>query len=91
MITFDRHTDFDKPRLRYYRQSGQGDGFDEIKPASVPKRIASQNMRLDPEDFSVGEGGRKIYDVDLALTLDPEDVYFSRTLTRPSGANCTRG
>ena len=45
------------------------------------QRIASQNMWLDPEDYSVGEGGRKIYDLDMALKLDPQDVYFSHTLT----------
>lgn len=82
MIGFDRHTDFDKPRLRYYRQSDKGDRLEEIKPASFPKQIAAQNMWLgNPDDFSVGKDGRKIYEVDLALKLDQEDVYFSSTLT----------
>src|SRR4051812_852790 len=30
MVTFDRHTDFERIWLRYYRQNNAADGFDEI-------------------------------------------------------------
>jgi hypothetical protein len=82
MITFDRHTDSDKPRLKYYQQNDAGNGFDEIPPTSFPKKIASQNMWFNnPNDYLLGEGGRKYNEVDMALQLDPEDPYFVSTLT----------
>ncbi len=80
LITFDRVKD--PPRLRFYRQNGAGDGFDEIEAGNYPKNIAMQNMWFgNPNDFSRGANGRKIYEVEMARQLDPEDIYFADSLT----------
>ena len=68
-------------RLCYYRENDAGNGFDVIEPAAFPKRIATQNMWLTRESNGVGAGGAKIYPLELALKLDPDDVYFVNTLT----------
>jgi hypothetical protein len=82
LITFDRQAGVDGVRLRYYRQGDGGDRFHEIDPAKLPKRIATQNMWMGkPDEFSRGTDGRRIYAVDLALKLDPDDVSFADTLT----------
>jgi len=79
IIGLDR-TDMSKCRFRYYRQDGNG--FSEIQPEEFPKRIATQNMWFrNVDDYAVGAGGRRIYDLQLARQLDPEDVYFGSSLT----------
>jgi len=78
IIGYDRETDPDKPRFRYYRQ--KGNSFEEIKPHEFPKRIATQNMWIvhakmpddDPE---------KYMDLHLTRKLDPDKPYFDSTMT----------
>lgn len=72
MIGFDRETDFDKTIFRYYKQTENQ--FKEIKPGEYPKTIATQNLWFSKRQQ---EDGR----VNLAINLDPNEDWFSRSLT----------
>lgn len=78
LITFDRSQEV--YQLRYYVQKEAA--FDAISPADYPKQIATQNLWFkDRSRYSVGTGGRKVDQVELAVNIDPDDIYFTRTLT----------
>jgi hypothetical protein len=75
LIAFDRSQD--EARLRYYAE--KENTFEEIEPADYPKRIATQNLWF--QNTRRGAGDRRIDPVDLAVKLDPDDIYFAGTLT----------
>ncbi len=77
LITFDR-SNFNKIRFRYYAESG--DGFKEIEPDDFPKRIATQNLWLTAESNGATVDG-PVYPLELVLNLDPEEIWFCRSLT----------
>jgi hypothetical protein len=89
LIGFDRETDRDKPMFRYYRQTGRS--FEEIAPADFPKRIATQNMWLKADSYSIGMDGKRHYDLEMARQLDPTDVYFNDSLTAQIWAHLSTG
>ena len=68
LIVFDRDTDFDRIRLRYFREKEKV--LTEIEPKDYPKSIATQNLWL-----------REGEELQRALALDPADPNFRRSLT----------
>lgn len=89
VIGLDR-SDMKKCRFRYYRQDG--DHFSDIQPGDFPKRIATQNMWFrDVDYYTIGAGGERIYDLQLARQLDPENVYFGNRLTAQVWQHLTDG
>ena len=67
LIVFDRDSDFEKVRFRFYRQDHNV--LSEIEPREFPKAIATQNMWLRSEDLQ------------SARHLDPGDATFRKSLT----------
>jgi hypothetical protein len=78
MIGFDRETNREKFKFRYYEQIGNS--FKEILPSTFPKPIATQNMWFIGR-YSIGAEGNKIDEVQLARDLDPRNIYFENTTT----------
>jgi hypothetical protein len=82
LIGLDR-TDMDRCRFRYYQQ--EGEAMREIPQAEFPRRIATQNMWLKADRFSIRSSvdgkDRRIYELQLARDIDPEDMYFLGKLT----------
>ncbi len=78
MIVFDKETDCKRARFRYYRQV-QG-GFSEIPANDYPKQIATQNLWLKETDGVLADG-TPVRPIDIARELDPNDVWFRRSLT----------
>lgn len=78
LITYDRSQKV--YQLRYYAQ--KENAFNAINPADYPKRIATQNLWFNKGSrYRFGAGGRKVDEVELAVNVDPNDIYFKATLT----------
>ena len=78
LIGFDRETNFQKCRLTYFQQDGST--FKKIEPSEYPKQIATHNMWFGVR-YGTGMTGNVIDRVELAISLDPTNVYFLRSLT----------
>lgn len=77
LIAFDR-SNMDKLRLRFYEEDGVT--FKEINADVFPKRIATQNLRLERNPYEGGENCI-IDNVQMAIDIDPHQRYFRGTLT----------
>jgi hypothetical protein len=77
LIVFDRDTDFDRIRFRYFREKEKV--LTEIEPKDYPKSIATQNLWLRTEDILVNT--KPFNELATALALDPADPHFRRSLT----------
>ena len=77
MITFDRETDINAVRFRFYKQTHST--FREIEDKMYPPAIATQNLRLKTENGF--RDGKAVNEVESVLQLDPDDVTFRESLT----------
>jgi len=77
LIVFDRDTDFDRVRFRYFREKEKV--LTEIEPKDYPRSIATQNLWLRTEEILVNK--KPFSELATALALDPADPNFQRSLT----------
>lgn len=88
LIGFDR-TDVHNPLFRYYRQDA--DTFVEINRADFPKRIATQNMWLDPNESARDMNGKRIFELQVVRTLDVNYPGFRWGLTAQMWIDLDKG
>jgi hypothetical protein len=88
LIVFDRETDFERIRFRYYRQ--KDDLLTEIAANEFPKAIASQNLWLRTDNGTRADG-TKVNEVEIAKQMDPEQYDFRESLTAKIWLQCETG
>ena len=77
LVVFDRESDAGRIRFRYFRQDHGV--MAEMAATDFPKEIAVQNLWLKKENGF--RDGTPINEVEIAKSLDPENIDFQQSLT----------